>query len=60
MLSSRNDNVYKCQNIIKIMEKPRVFLDYGGLIMNYDFNSNTLLRAHNLALKQIMSEKSLW
>lgn len=30
-----------------------VFLDYGGLIMDYDFNSNTLLRAHNLALQHI-------
>ena len=29
------------------------FLDYGKLIMNYDFNSNTLLRAHKLALEHI-------
>jgi FMN phosphatase YigB (HAD superfamily) len=30
--------------------KPVVFLDYGELIMHYDFNRDTLMRAHKLAL----------
>ena len=32
------------------MTKENLFLDYGGLIFNYDFNEKTLFRAHNLAL----------
>lgn len=31
--------------------KKFVFLDYGELIMHYDFNKNTLFRAHNYALE---------
>lgn len=38
------------------MAKENVFLDYGGLIFNYDFNRQTLLRAHGLALAHINSE----
>ena len=36
--------------------KPFVFLDYGGLIMDYQFNSETLLRAHKMALAHINSK----
>jgi len=32
-----------------------LFLDYGGLIFNYDFNKDTLARAHKLALSYINS-----
>jgi len=32
-----------------------LFLDYGGLIVDYNFNRDTLLRAHNLALDYINS-----
>lgn len=31
----------------------RLFLDYGGLIVNYDFNRDTLARAHALVLSRI-------
>lgn len=34
-----------------------VLLDYGGLIVNYDFNRDTLLRAHSIALKAINSRR---
>jgi len=37
------------------MTKENLFLDYGGLIFNYDFNRHTLFRAHDLALKCINS-----
>ena len=33
----------------------RIFLDYGGLIFDYDFNKDTLARAHRLALSYINS-----
>lgn len=36
-------------------EKRNLFLDYGGLIFNYDFNRETLQRAHKLALSYINS-----
>ena len=35
--------------------KPNLFLDYGGLIFDYDFNKRTLQRAHKLALGYINS-----
>lgn len=35
--------------------KQNLFLDYGGLIFNYDFNRETLQRAHKLALSYINS-----
>ncbi len=35
------------------MPKPNIFLDYGGLIFNYDFNTRTLFRAHNLAREHL-------
>jgi len=38
------------------MTKENVFLDYGGLIFNYDFNSKTLQRAHDLAFKYLTSQ----
>lgn len=31
----------------------RLFLDYGGLIVNYDFNGDTLAKANALALSRI-------
>ena len=37
------------------MTKENLFLDYGGLIFNYNFNRHTLFRAHNIALKYINS-----
>ncbi|MDD5192506.1 MAG: HAD family hydrolase [Candidatus Nanoarchaeia archaeon] len=37
------------------MPKKNLFLDYGGLITNYDFNKETLQRAHKLALVYINS-----
>jgi HAD superfamily hydrolase (TIGR01509 family) len=36
-------------------EKRNLFLDYGGLIFNYNFNRETLQRAHKLALSYINS-----
>jgi putative hydrolase of the HAD superfamily len=33
----------------------RLFLDYGGLIVNYDFNKDTLARAHALVLSRLNS-----
>jgi len=38
------------------MPRTNTFLDYGGLIFNYEFNRQTLLRAHNIALDSINSE----
>lgn len=40
------------------MERKNLFLDYGGLIFNYDFNRETLQRAHRLALSYINSLRS--
>ena len=40
------------------MTKENLFFDYGGLIVNYDFNKQTLFRAHNLALRYINSATS--
>ncbi|MCR4285245.1 MAG: hypothetical protein NUV97_04365 [archaeon] len=37
------------------MPKEKLFFDYGGLIANYDFTPQTLLRAHNLALQTLHS-----
>lgn len=37
------------------MTKENLLLDYGGLIVNYDFNEKTLFRAHNLFLDYINS-----
>lgn len=37
------------------MSKQNLFLDYGGLIFNYDFNKETLQRAHKLALGYMKS-----
>jgi putative hydrolase of the HAD superfamily len=37
------------------MTKENLFLDYGELIVNYDFNKRTLFRAHNLALTHLNS-----
>jgi len=34
-------------------QEKNLFLDYGGLIVNYDFNKDTLARAHALALSRI-------
>jgi len=39
-------------------ERRSLFLDYGGLLFKYDFNRETLLRAHNLALNYINSLNS--
>ena len=36
-------------------EQTSLFLDYGELIFNYDFNKTTLLKAHKLALDYINS-----
>ena len=36
-----------------------MFLDYGELIMHYDFNMNTLERAHNIALRHINSHRKV-
>ena len=36
-----------------MQEGQNIFLDYGGLIVDYQFNAQTLARAHNLALKHI-------
>jgi HAD superfamily hydrolase (TIGR01509 family) len=33
--------------------KPQIFLDYGELIMHYEFNQQTLLRAHKIVLEVI-------
>jgi len=41
------------------MEKPHVFLDYGGLIMDYQFTPETLQRAHDIALRLINSHKGI-
>jgi len=38
------------------MPKPNIFLDYGGLICNYDFTPKTLLRAHKLVRTHLNSE----
>ncbi len=37
------------------MKQQNLFLDYGGLIFDYDFNKDTLARAHKLALFYINS-----
>ena len=51
MYSSKNDNIYKCQNITKNMiARQNVFLDYGDLIAHHDFNEQTLARAHRLVI----------
>ncbi len=41
--------------LVQTTQRPYVFLDYGGLIMDYQFTRNTLLRAHNMALESINS-----
>ncbi len=38
-----------------MVNSPSIFLDYGELIFNYDFNKDTLLRAHKIALQHINS-----
>ena len=40
-----------------MIENPIVFLDYGELIFHYDFNRETLERAHKLAFQHIKSRK---
>ena len=40
-----------------MIENPIVFLDYGELIFHYDFNRETLERAHKLAFQHISSRK---
>jgi len=37
------------------MPKQNIFLDYGELIFNYNFNEKTLFRAHNLVLAHFNS-----
>ncbi|MCK5321300.1 HAD family hydrolase [Candidatus Pacearchaeota archaeon] len=38
-----------------VKEEKNLFIDYGGLIFDYDFNRDTLQRAHKLALGYINS-----
>jgi len=37
------------------MAEKKLFLDYGGLICDYEFNKDTLFRAHHLVLDHINS-----
>jgi len=38
------------------MKKPNMFFDYGGFLFNYDFDRQTLFRAHDIALRHLNSE----
>jgi HAD superfamily hydrolase (TIGR01509 family) len=49
-------NFYKYQKMLKIMFS-NIFLDYGGLVVDYQFTPETILRAHELALRHINSHR---